>query len=382
MASSSSLSSVVSNLVRAQLGASVSSQVTDEDLDKHVADLILREAKQKEEKSFGKEGVRAYYPDEPENKPRPNKRFLSAIIKTVDEHNAVVIETQARIAASAKEAQEEEERRLRRARANEAAGDRLKRLMGGGLRAERLSDRRRSRSPDSSKYRSSRYRGTDSDYDSRERDSLEEDARRRTKGKGKERDYGDDEDESRRRRSKRDSSRSRERSPLESDREKRRRSRSRSPGRRHRDDGRSSRRRSRSGDEDRHKRRRRDDERRSASPVHEDRSKRRRSRSRSRERRRRDTSPGRSSRTATPQATLATNSAPSSQQHPLAKSTVPLSHSPSPEPDPSVPIPSKMDKYFDPAYDPMLDVETPATQSVNELIPEGAFDHWNAMLEL
>lgn len=55
---------MVSNLVRAQLGASVSAEVTDEDLDKHVADLILREAKQKEEKYLGKEGVRAYYPDE------------------------------------------------------------------------------------------------------------------------------------------------------------------------------------------------------------------------------------------------------------------------------------------------------------------------------
>lgn len=41
-----------------------------------------------------------------------------------------------------------------------------------------------------------------------------------------------------------------------------------------------------------------------------------------------------------------------------------------------------MDKYFDPAYDPMLDVETPATHSVNELIPDGAFEHWNVMLEL
>lgn len=64
MASSSSLSSVVSNLVRAQLGTSLSSEVPDDDLDKHVADLILREAKQKEEKYLGKEGVRAYYPEE------------------------------------------------------------------------------------------------------------------------------------------------------------------------------------------------------------------------------------------------------------------------------------------------------------------------------
>ena len=57
----SSLSSVVSNLVRASMGASVPNTVADEDLDRHVADLILREAKQKAEK-YGKDGIRAYLP--------------------------------------------------------------------------------------------------------------------------------------------------------------------------------------------------------------------------------------------------------------------------------------------------------------------------------
>lgn len=41
-----------------------------------------------------------------------------------------------------------------------------------------------------------------------------------------------------------------------------------------------------------------------------------------------------------------------------------------------------MDKYFDPAYDPILDVDTAAMGSLNELVPEGGFEHWNAMLEL
>ncbi len=40
-----------------------------------------------------------------------------------------------------------------------------------------------------------------------------------------------------------------------------------------------------------------------------------------------------------------------------------------------------MDKYFDPAYDPLLDVG-PSQPSLSELVPEGAFDHWNTMLEL
>jgi hypothetical protein len=55
----SSLSSVVSNLVRASMGTSVTSQVTDEELDKHVAELILKEAKKKAER-FGQDGIRAY----------------------------------------------------------------------------------------------------------------------------------------------------------------------------------------------------------------------------------------------------------------------------------------------------------------------------------
>ena len=57
----STLSSVVSNLVRAQMGASVPSSVSDDDLDRHVAELILKEAKQKLER-YGTDGIRAYLP--------------------------------------------------------------------------------------------------------------------------------------------------------------------------------------------------------------------------------------------------------------------------------------------------------------------------------
>ena len=58
-APSSSLSSVVSNLVRASMGSSVSPTVTDEDLDRHVAELILKEAKKKAER-YQETGIRAY----------------------------------------------------------------------------------------------------------------------------------------------------------------------------------------------------------------------------------------------------------------------------------------------------------------------------------
>jgi len=54
-----SLSSVVSNLVRAQMGTSLAPTVTDEDLDRHVAELILKEAKKKAER-YNQHGVHAY----------------------------------------------------------------------------------------------------------------------------------------------------------------------------------------------------------------------------------------------------------------------------------------------------------------------------------
>ena len=56
---SSSLSSVVSNLVRASMGTSISNMVTDDDLDRHVAELIVKEAKRKAER-YGQQGIRAY----------------------------------------------------------------------------------------------------------------------------------------------------------------------------------------------------------------------------------------------------------------------------------------------------------------------------------
>ena len=59
---SSSLSSVVSQLMRASVGASVTDNVSDQDLDRFVTDLILKEAKQAEERYKGKEGIRVYLP--------------------------------------------------------------------------------------------------------------------------------------------------------------------------------------------------------------------------------------------------------------------------------------------------------------------------------
>jgi len=68
----SSLSSIVSHLVRSQLGSSASSSTTplssvpDSELDKHVAELLLAEAKSKD-KQWKDSGIRAYYDQQKES---------------------------------------------------------------------------------------------------------------------------------------------------------------------------------------------------------------------------------------------------------------------------------------------------------------------------
>ena len=61
--SSSSLSSIVASLTRAQFG--VDNKVNDDDLDKHVAELLLKEARDKD-KQWNERGTRAYYDPEKE----------------------------------------------------------------------------------------------------------------------------------------------------------------------------------------------------------------------------------------------------------------------------------------------------------------------------
>ncbi|KAJ7657975.1 hypothetical protein B0H17DRAFT_1213369 [Mycena rosella] len=127
----SSLSSVVSNLVRASIGTSAA-QVTDADLDKHVAELILKEAKKKAER-FGQDGIRAYLRSgtSDSNAPRTNKRFLSSIIRSTDDHNKTILQAQAQAAQELKRERDEAERRERRARAEEAVeAEKLRRSRG------------------------------------------------------------------------------------------------------------------------------------------------------------------------------------------------------------------------------------------------------------
>lgn len=54
-----SLTDIVSSLTRAQVGSAATS-VADDELDKRIAEMLLKEAKQKD-KMWGERGTRAYY---------------------------------------------------------------------------------------------------------------------------------------------------------------------------------------------------------------------------------------------------------------------------------------------------------------------------------
>ncbi|KAG1747559.1 hypothetical protein EDB19DRAFT_274650 [Suillus lakei] len=412
--SKSSLSSVVSNLVRASMGTTVSSSVTDDDLDRHVAELILREAKQKAE-SYGEVGIRAYLPTAPDpNAPRPNKRFLSSIIKSTDDHNKTILRAQALAAQEIKREKDEQERRDRKARAEEAvAAERMRRRRPDhdehSWDGRRERDRRRDRDRNRGKEKSSgRRHNHDNDNDSyhRNRSSTR---RHQSRSASKERDS-----DAKHRKSSR-------RSP--------------SPQRASSSDNRHQRRHRRYDDDNSRKKRRHTSHSTSlrrtespAQPVPENTVSRKRTRSASpsddddrtiikqaRHLSRRSTrSPSRSSQTSPddeavdfaeeirpsfkgktkaldefpkPPPRTRSPSPPRRPQHAIASSGsyhVVRAPSSSPPPLPPAQLPSKMDKYFQDSYDPRLDVATlpvpnvPATGLVNDAEYEG----WDAMLEL
>ncbi|KAF9960626.1 hypothetical protein BGZ70_008544 [Mortierella alpina] len=103
-------SSIVSNLVRAAIGGN-HAHVPDQDLDKYVADMIMKSANHAHE-DYKKKGLDAYTSPassssssenkvklasgavisrEDSNGLKTNKRFLSSIIKSTDDHNQALI---------------------------------------------------------------------------------------------------------------------------------------------------------------------------------------------------------------------------------------------------------------------------------------------------
>ncbi|CEG70368.1 hypothetical protein RMATCC62417_06279 [Rhizopus microsporus] len=85
--SNNAVNNIVSDLMRAAAGAGARN-VSDEDIDKYVADLILKEAEEKRKK-YQEVGIQAYQPVT--RKPRPNTRFLLNVVKATDSHNQAVL---------------------------------------------------------------------------------------------------------------------------------------------------------------------------------------------------------------------------------------------------------------------------------------------------
>lgn len=92
------------------------------------------------------------------NLPRANKRFLTAIIRSTDDHNKAVLRAQTEAAQDARAERIEEERKERRARASEAGAERLRRLMGG---ASRRRDDHNNWNSDRRRHRRSRSRSAE-----------------------------------------------------------------------------------------------------------------------------------------------------------------------------------------------------------------------------
>lgn len=443
-APTSSLSSVVSKLTRASLGALVSPSVKDEDLDRYVAELIMKEAKQSEERYKGKDGIAAYLPHKglcvftsslscvlllrfsgsvsistDANVPKPNKRFLHQMIRNTDDHNTAVLQAQARAAEDVRAQREEAERAERRARAVEASQDRIRRLMGGASR--RSLGREASRSSHSSRRRRSASRDH---TDWRDRDDSEYDDRSYIQSSRKRRREDENDTYYSQSRTSRNHSSSRHASPT---REEERPARHHSPeyascvgrsGRRTPSppmthdlevDGRIERGSTkddtiRTENVARREKRRRSPGSSSSScerPYHSE-----------RHRNRLESPLARSSERTPPRSESPGHSRDSdgeerrsrkSSRHPERDSKKRSKHghrkreaekkekkhkiSPKQDiteddtrPAATPAHSSKMDKYFDPAYDPALDY-TPVLDT-NAIVQEGAFDSWNTMLQL
>ncbi|KAI9483401.1 MAG: hypothetical protein EXX96DRAFT_558074 [Benjaminiella poitrasii] len=162
------ISNVVNDLMRAAAGASAK-DIADEDIDKYVADLILKEAEEKRKK-YNEIGVQAYQPQH--KKPKPNTRFLLNVVRATDSHNQAAIKAnEENVAKLRRERLERESRRTTDERQNRHDRDRER-------------HRRRSSSPRSSRD-SHRHERSGRSPSSNERKSSKEEKEIQYKGRGK-----------------------------------------------------------------------------------------------------------------------------------------------------------------------------------------------------
>ncbi|KAF9207952.1 hypothetical protein BGZ49_010148 [Haplosporangium sp. Z 27] len=148
---SNTLNSIVSNLVRAAIGGN-HQDVPDNDLDKYVADMIMKSAI-KTGKQYQSIGLQAYTSANSEDKARlssgviidrsdsnglkTNKRFLSSIIKNTDDHNQALIRAEEKKASEiAKELIADLDRR----RARERSSRRDDRSSSSRMRMDNMPD--------------------------------------------------------------------------------------------------------------------------------------------------------------------------------------------------------------------------------------------------
>ncbi|KND04586.1 uncharacterized protein SPPG_00306 [Spizellomyces punctatus DAOM BR117] len=83
----SALNSVVSKLMRAAVGG-VPNDIPDDDLDRYIADTILREAAVAN-KRYNEVGISAFLGKN--SLPKANKRFLASVIRSTDAHNDALL---------------------------------------------------------------------------------------------------------------------------------------------------------------------------------------------------------------------------------------------------------------------------------------------------
>ncbi|KAF5393542.1 hypothetical protein D9757_000552 [Collybiopsis confluens] len=397
----SSLSSVVSNLVRASMGTSVSPSVTDEELDKHVRDLLIKDAKKRAER-YGQQGIRAYLASglSDSNAPKANKRFLSSVIKSTDEHNKAVLRAQALSAEEINREKREQEMKERRARAEEAVQAEKMRRSGSSRRTVRDTESWDKWDGATGDRKGKRKRNWETWSGGEDEDEQHHKSRRRRSHRSRSRD-GD------RRSSRRERSRERRAGSSKThthsdrssrhDKERSRRSPSVSSSREHH--SRSSKKHRALSEELRHSQ--------SPTPPSDrtlaessttgDRESMLRKKLKSKSAVSGDTQstepplsrrspspelrhrPSRESRPRTPKRSKPSRSSPHSSQMSISRSPTPGAEEPGPA------LPSKMDKYFEESYDPRLDVTplstTPKVPATG-LIDSAEFEGWDAMLDL
>ncbi|KAJ3113506.1 hypothetical protein HDU96_003329 [Phlyctochytrium bullatum] len=167
---------VVSEIVkRAAQGGS--SKLSDQEIEKYIAELILKES-QESEKKYAREGVSAYLdPERRSRLPKPNTRFLASVVKSTHSHNKALLEQLQEDARSKLKTLQKTETPERKRKSHELDTQRDPDRDRRRPRSEDDTRRRRDRGDN---YSPNRRDATEEDKSTRRgRDTYEEDTRKR-----------------------------------------------------------------------------------------------------------------------------------------------------------------------------------------------------------